>query len=257
MIARPDTPLVRALHPSPNHEPRKGRRRADLLLLHYTGMRSAAGAIDWLSRPESKVSSHYVIDEDGLVTQMVRESRRAWHAGVSCWAGESDINSASIGIEIQNPGHALGYPEFPEAQMAALVALCADIIARNPIPPERVLAHSDVAPGRKIDPGERFDWRRLWEAGVGHWVPAAPVDPLDRGLGTGESGAPVERVLSLMADYGYPVKPARTLDATAAIVVRAFQIHFRPERADGRIDESTRDTLERLVAALHAKRAAV
>ena len=244
--------LVHALYPSPNIEPRRGKTRADMLLLHYTGMMDVERAIWWLAQPQAKVSCHYVVDELGRITQMARESDRAWHAGVACWAGETDINSASIGIEIQNPGCDLGYPDFPEAQMAAVTALCRDIVERNAIPPVRVLAHSDVAPGRKIDPGEKFDWRRLHAAGVGHWVEPAPLDPNDEGVGTGEASPLIGHATRLLAGYGYPISPCETLDAEGMAVIRSFQLHFRPARADGRLDRSTLATLEALVASAGA-----
>jgi N-acetylmuramoyl-L-alanine amidase len=244
------SPLVHALHPSPNFEPRRGKSRADMLVLHYTGMMSAPRAIAWLAEPASRVSCHYVIDEAGLITQMVAESERAWHAGVGSWAGETDINSASIGIEIQNPGHDLGYPDFPEAQMTAVIDLSRDIIARNAIPATRVLAHSDVSPGRKIDPGEKFDWAGLHAAGVGHWVVPAPVDANDFGVGTGECSPLIAQATALLAHYGYGIEPTDELDARGATVVRSFQLHFRPARPDGRVDRSTIATLEALLAAV-------
>lgn len=243
--------------------------RADILLLHYTGMKSCERAIAWLADPRSKVSCHYVVDTDGTITQMVPEGLRAWHAGVSYWAGIDDVNSHSIGIEIHNPGHDDGYPMFPEAQMHAVIALCRDIVARNEIRPERVLAHSDVAPSRKIDPGEKFDWARLSRAGVGHWVePAAPTDAVasdqnvaassmnraaeaDQGRGTeASSHREVSRARALLAAYGYAIPLEGSADADFTTVVRAFQRHFRPQRVDGLLDASTLDTLERLVAAL-------
>jgi N-acetylmuramoyl-L-alanine amidase len=244
------SPLVHALHPSPNFEPRQGKTRADMLILHYTGMMSAARAIAWLATPASKVSTHYVIDEAGRITQMVSERERAWHAGLGCWAGETDINSASIGIEIQNPGHDLGYPDFSAPQRAAVTALSKDIIARNDIPATRVLAHSDVSPGRKIDPGEKFDWRGLHANGVGHWVPPAPFDARDFGFGAGECDPLVRATTALLAQYGYGIKPSDALDAKGTTVVRSFQLHFRPGRPDGRVDRSTLTTLEALVAAV-------
>jgi N-acetylmuramoyl-L-alanine amidase len=243
------SPLVHVLHPSPNFEPRRGKTQADMLILHYTGMMSAPRAIAWLATPASKVSSHYVIDEQGIITQMVPESARAWHAGVGCWAGETDINSASIGIEIQNPGHDLGYPEFGEAQMKAVIALSQDIVARNTIPATRVLAHSDVSPGRKIDPGEKFDWAGLHACGVGHWVAPAPLDESEIGFGAGDCHPMIAKATSLLAAYGYGIQPSDTLDAKGAAVVRSFQLHFRPARPDGRVDRSTIATLEALLAA--------
>lgn len=244
------SPLVHALHPSPNFEPRRGKTRADMLILHYTGMMRADRAIEWLAAPQSKVSSHYVIDEAGCITQMVPESERAWHAGVGSWFEETDINSASIGIEIQNPGRDFGYPDFPDAQMVAVVALCQDIVARNEIPPTRVLAHSDVSPGRKIDPGEKFDWARLHAAGVGHWVPPVPVDPVEVGYGVGDCDPLIRTTTALLAQYGYGISPADTLDDPSSKVVRSFQLHFRPARPDGRVDGSTLKTLEALMAAV-------
>jgi N-acetylmuramoyl-L-alanine amidase len=250
LIGRPDTDLVDTLHPSPNFEPRRCSGPPSILLLHYTGVASAEQAIDWLARSESKVSCHYVIDERGRVTQMVAEEMRAWHAGEAVWAGDSDINSASIGIEVHNPGHDLGYPDFPEAQVSALEALANDIIARHTIRPERVLAHSDVAPTRKKDPGEKFPWARLAAAGIGHWVEPAAVAPAEPGIGVGAAGPLIGEVQGLLGKYGYGIEATGVMDGKTAFVVKAFQRHFRPERVDGRIDQSTITTLERLIAAL-------
>ena len=255
MIAKPDSALVGALHPSPNFEPRRGLDQPDMLLLHYTGLKSCAKAIDWLSRPESKVSCHYVVDEAGKITQMVAEDQRAWHAGLASWCGETDINSASVGIEIHNPGHELGYPGFPDAQMLALEALCADIIARHRIRPERVVAHSDVAPTRKKDPGEKFPWARLAGKGIGHWVPPVAVLAADPGIARDAAGPLVADVQGMLARYGYGIQPTGGFDPLTEFVVTAFQRHFRPERVDGRIDQSTITTLERLTAALPARAA--
>ncbi|MCB1520635.1 MAG: N-acetylmuramoyl-L-alanine amidase [Hyphomicrobiaceae bacterium] len=243
-----DSRCVDRIVVSPNIEPRVGGRRPDLLLLHYTGMENAAKAIDWLSRPESKVSCHYVVAEDGAVTQMVPEALRAWHAGLSHWAGETDINSCSIGIEIQNPGHALGYPPFPPRQMRAIEALSADIVGRHAIPPGRVLAHSDVAPARKIDPGEAFDWQRLARAGVGRWVEPEPADAADPGLALGARSEMVAEAQWLMRRYGYGAEVTGFLDQPTAFIVRAVQLHWRPARVDCRLDRSTLETLRRLVA---------
>lgn len=250
MMFDPDSPLVSDIHVSPNFEPRIGAERPTILLLHYTGVPSSTGAMDWLARPESKVSAHYVIDEGGRVIQMVRESMRAWHAGLSRWGGERDINSASIGIEIHNPGHDGGYPDFSDSQMDTVEALCRDIAARYGIRPERVLAHSDVAPVRKKDPGEKFDWERLARAGIGHWVAPVPVAPSDRGIGMGYGGSLISEVQEMFARYGYDVEPNGDFEEKTEFVVTAFQRHFRPARVDGRLDQSTISTLERLLAAL-------
>jgi N-acetylmuramoyl-L-alanine amidase len=250
LIGKPDTALAARFLPAPNFEPRRGGMRPSILLLHYTGVESAAKAIDWLTRAESKVSCHYAIDEAGSITQMVAEEMRAWHAGEAMWAGECDINSASIGIEIHNPGHAMGYPDFPEVQLAAVEALSKDIIARHGIRPERVLGHSDVAPARKIDPGEKFPWARLARAGIGHLVAPQPVIAAEAGLGIFVAGPLVADVQALLAKYGYGIEPTGVIDGKTESVVTAFQRHFRPERVDGRIDQSTITTLERLIAAL-------
>jgi len=250
VIRKPDSDLVNALHPSPNVNERRSGQRPHLVVLHYTGMVSAEKAIDWLAHPESKVSCHYVIDEDGVITQMVAEAKRAWHAGASHWAGESDINSVSIGIEIQNPGHDRGYPEFPRAQMQAVAALCRDIAQRRGIRPEGILAHSDVSPGRKIDPGEKFDWGWLAKEGVGHWVEPAPLVAECAELISEADTAAITEAQLLLRRYGYGIDAHGKLDERTCIVTRAFQLHFRPARVDGRLDSASLDTLTRLIAAL-------
>lgn len=251
-IARPDTPLVSALHPSLNFGLRKDGVGPSLLVLHYTGVPSTEAAIAWLADPRSQVSCHYVIDEAGRITQMVAEAHRAWHAGAGIWAGETDINSQSIGIEIQNVGHVAGYPDFPAAQIQAVIALAQDIVARHAIRPERVLAHSDIAPSRKIDPGEKFPWDVLAAHGIGHWVPAHPIAPHDDGLALGSTHAHVAQLQASLRAYGYGVDVTGILDVATEFVVKAFQRHFRPARVDGRIDPSTIATLNALQAALTA-----
>jgi N-acetylmuramoyl-L-alanine amidase len=247
---KPDSPLVARVHPSLNIDERRAGLTPSLLILHYTGLLSTARSIEVLTDPRSKVSCHYLIDEDGRVTQMVAEVARAWQAGVSSWAGETDINSASIGIEIQNPGHAGGYPDFPHRQMMTVRDLCRDIINRHRIPAAGVLAHSDVAPARKIDPGEKFDWGWLSKEGVGHWVPPAP--PVDQGarLGLGDRGDAVREMQTLLARYGYGIPINGEFDIRTQYVVIAFQRHFRPLRVDGCWDDSCTDTLGRLLASL-------
>jgi N-acetylmuramoyl-L-alanine amidase len=249
-ISAPDSPLVADLYPSPNIEPRFRGLTPTMLILHYTGLESIERSLDVLSRPDCKVSCHYVVDVDGRVVQMVAEDMRAWHAGVSSWQGETDINSASIGIEIQNGGHGLGYPDFPDAQMRAVIALSQDICNRHGILPERVLAHSDIAPSRKIDPGEKFDWARMSAEGVGFWLPPEPVDAADEGLGPGADMSEVAEARRLLARYGYGVAAQKPIDEELGFVLRAFQLHFRPARVDSRLDHSTLITLRRLVEAL-------
>ncbi|MEP9379591.1 N-acetylmuramoyl-L-alanine amidase [Aquabacter sp. CN5-332] len=240
----PDSPLVGVLAPSPNH----GERRApvDMLLLHYTGMESAEAAVERLRAVEAEVSAHYVVLEDGTIVQMVPESRRAWHAGLSSWEGVTDINSRSIGIEIVNPGHGQGYPDFPEAQMVAVAALCAEIVERHGIRADRVLAHSDVAPLRKDDPGEKFPWHLMHHAGVGHLVHEAPMQG-GRFFMLGDAGQPVAALQSMLALYGYGIAVTGAYDGETEAVVRAFQRHFRRSKVDGVADASTIMTLRELI----------
>lgn len=211
--------------PSPNHGPRPTGTAVDMLVLHYTGMQTAAAALDRLRDPASQVSAHYLVFEDGAVHRLVPEDRRAWHAGVSQWRGETNINSRSIGIELANPGHQWGYTRFPEAQMAALTVLARDILTRHPIPPRNVVGHSDIAPDRKLDPGEKLDWARLAADGIGVW-PA--------GTGRAAGGAS-----DMLAAYGY--------DVAARHAVAAFQRHFRPALIDGAFDDETAALLATLL----------
>lgn len=217
--------------PSPNVDARPGTGVIDMLILHYTGMQTAQDALDRLCDPAAKVSAHYLIDEDGSVWRLVDETRRAWHAGVSSWRDCRDINGASIGIELVNPGHEFGYRTFPEAQMAALEELARDILVRHAIPSRHVLGHSDVAPQRKLDPGELFDWPRLARAGIGLWPDfGASVTPP-------ESIADVQAGL---ATIGYASPGSGMLDDETRVVIMAFQRHFRPALCDGTPDLETR-----------------
>ena len=251
-LTSPDSPLASHLALSPNHGERAGLRAPDCLILHYTGMESGEAAFSWLRNPASQVSCHYLVWEEGRVTQLVAESRRAWHAGLSFWKGERDINSASIGIEIVNPGHDGGAPPFPDRQIEAVIALSRDLCRRHEIPSERVLAHSDVAPARKRDPGENFPWRALHAAQVGHWVVPKPAGD-GRSLGRGDRGKAVESVQGLLTHYGYDVTPNGLFDETTEQAVRAFQRHFRPARVDGVADDSTVATLRDLIASLPSR----
>jgi N-acetylmuramoyl-L-alanine amidase len=186
--------------------------------------------------------------ENGAVAQLVPEMRRAWHAGTGSWNEDTDINSCSIGIEIANRGHDGGLPPFPEPQIAAVIALGRDIVDRWSISPDRVLAHSDVAPGRKQDPGERFPWQRLHRAGVGHWVPPEPLR--DGGhISRGDRGLAVAAAQVMFSLYGYGVPLSGVFEEDTEAVVAAFQRHFRPERVDGVADASTIRTLRELIAA--------
>ena len=241
---------------SPNFGPRREGARPSIIVLHYTGMETGEGAEAWLCNPESEVSSHYLVHEDGRVVQMVRETDRAWHAGRGSWQALTDINSHSIGIEIQNPGHQHGYPDFPAAQMNAVVALGKDIARRHAMAADAVLAHSDIAPARKIDPGEKFNWMLLAREGLGLWVRPSLVRADDPGLGLGDSGSRVARAQELLALYGYHVEPTGILNEETGQVLKAFQAHFRPRRVDGRLDRSTELTLGRLIEASRRRVAA-
>ena len=216
-----------------------------MVLLHYTGMRTADEAIDRLRDPQARVSSHYVVDEDGRILRLVPEERRAWHAGQSWWKGETDINAVSIGIEIVNPGHEFGYRDFPEAQVAAVIALIDDIRGRWTIEDARILGHSDVAPTRKTDPGERFPWKRLAEHRQGLWFePAAErIAALGPDLGGGDEGLGVHVLQAGLHRLGYEPTPTGRYDDTTRITVEAFQRHWRPTRVDGVADGETRATL--------------
>ncbi|MEX1084016.1 MAG: N-acetylmuramoyl-L-alanine amidase [Xanthobacteraceae bacterium] len=244
---QPDSSVVADVVPSPTHDERKGGRQPDIILLHYTGMQNADAALARLCSPESKVSSHYFVFEDGRIVQSVQESRRAWHAGVSSWAGESDINSLSIGIEIANPGHDFGYPDFSKRQIAAVITLCRGIIARRGIAPGRVLAHSDVAPARKQDPGEKFPWKLLHDSGVGQWVRPSRINERGRAFKLGDKGEEVRGMQSAFADFGYGIPVNGIFDEATRDVVTAFQRHFRQAKVDGVADHSTLRTLQKLL----------
>lgn len=244
----PDSSIVSDVIPSPNFGERNKGRTPDMILLHYTGMPDVEGALARLCQAGTEVSAHYVVLEDGRVVQCVPESKRAWHAGLSFWAGEEDINSCSIGIEIVNRGHDWGYPDFPLRQIAAVIALCRGIIIRRGVQPHRVLAHSDVAPARKQDPGEKFPWRALWDSGVGHYVPPAPITR-GEAMKLGSDGDGVMALQQALSDYGYGLTPRGHYDQATADVVTAFQRHFRPQKVDGIADVSTVATLQALLAA--------
>jgi N-acetylmuramoyl-L-alanine amidase len=244
----PDTMLVHEVVPSPNHGERAGSRPPDMILLHYTGMPDADQALARLCAPDSEVSCHYFVTEEGRIIQCVPEALRAWHAGEGSWAGETDINSCSIGIEIVNPGHDYGYPDFPKRQIAAITALCRAIARRRYIRPERVLAHSDVAPSRKRDPGEKFPWMLLHRSSVGQWVKPAPIVS-GPSLEFGDSGDVIKTFQAALRDYGYGIAVDGYFDEATRDVVTAFQRHFRPELCDGKLDSSTLISLRTLIEA--------
>lgn len=232
---------------SPNFSKRPPGFDVDILLLHYTGMETGEAAIERLCDPESKVSSHYVIDEDGTTCCLVPEDAVAWHAGVSCWEGKIGMNQRSVGIELVNPGHEFGYRAFPEAQMAALNELALGVLGRHPIPKRQVLGHSDVSPMRKQDPGELFDWRALADNGIGLWPKDTDVEPVE---GT------VMAVQSAMRNIGYCIPVNGEDDEVYRTILSAFQRHFRPKSADGKADKETRKMLAAVHVAVQADMAA-
>ena len=208
----------------------------DLLLVHFTGLPTAAIALDHLTEAASGVSAHYTIDEDGTLYRHVTEDRRAWHAGAGCWQGCRDINSCSIGVELVNPGHEFGYHPFPARQMAAFRALARDLIARHRIRPERVLGHSDIAPARKQDPGELFDWRSLAADGIGVWPEPAPAD---------DGTASAAEVATRLSAWGYDVD-----GAGLPLTLLAFQRHFHADWLSGLALPETVRRLRALTGAL-------
>lgn len=231
--------------PSPNFDSRKGP--PDMIVLHYTGMQTGQAALERLCDHQAKVSAHYLIEEDGRIFTLVAEERRAWHAGVSFWKGERDINAVSIGIELVNPGHEFGYRAFPDLQIEALIALLDEIRGRWEIADGRIIGHSDVAPDRKEDPGELFPWARLAAAGHGLWVepPASPGAPLT----IGDEGAGVFALQAGMTRLGYDSAPSGQFDDKTAVILKAFQRHWRPARVDGIADGETRARLVHLLRA--------
>ena len=225
-------PVIEA--PSPNHDERPPGTPIDHLVLHYTGMESGEAALARLRDPAPPtgipVSSHYLIEEDGRIFRLVPESRRAWHAGISHWRGHTALNARSIGLEIVNPGHEWGYRPFPEPQIAAVITLCTAILARHPIPPVNIVAHSDIAPDRKQDPGELFPWPTLAQSNIGLWPTTTPppIPPAD-----------IEQTLRAI---GYPVPDLPT-------TLRAFQRRWLPTDLSG---GATPDTRTRLATVLKA-----
>ncbi len=236
------TDIVR--RPSPNFDVRAGP--IDMIVLHYTGMRNCQTALDRLCEPAAKVSAHYLIDEDGTLYVLVDEAHRAWHAGVASWHGNADINGCSVGIELVNPGHDLGYRGFPDVQMSRLEILCAEVMHRHDISAARVLGHSDVAPARKQDPGELFDWHRLAAKGLALWPDPGAADLTT--LRAGNEDDDVLALQTLLGAVGYGLAPDGVFGAETEAVVTAFQRRYRPSRVDGVADPETRAMVNGLAA---------
>ena len=243
----PDSSVVADVIPSGNYGERRNGREPDMIVLHYTGMADGKLAVHRLTTVGTEVSSHYIVHEDGRIIQSVPEFKRAWHDGASTWAGETDVNSCSIGIEIINGGHDYGLPDYPLRQIAAVIALCKGIIIRRNIPKHRVVGHSDISPGRKQDPGEKFPWALLAASGVGHYVTPAKI-VAGPTMTVGASGDNVRALQEALASYGYAIPASGMYDFATVEVVSAFQRHFRPQLIDGIADVSTVTTLKSLLA---------
>lgn len=233
--------------PSPNFDARPEGVQPELLVLHYTDTVDVAETLSYLLDPAREVSAHYLVDEDGAVHRLVPEDKRAWHAGKACWRGSRDVNARSIGIEIQNPGHRRGYREFPDAQIDAVIELGLAIVARHGIAARDVLAHSDVAPARKKDPGELFPWERLAQAGLGLYPSqVARRHRVTRSFGLGDTDDAVRDAQALLARYGYECAVTGTLDDATHAVLIAFQRRFRAWNFDGSLDGETHARLRAL-----------
>ena len=243
----PDSSVVSDIVPSANYGERRNDRVPDLIVLHYTGFADAATAIARLTTAGTEISAHYIVQEDGKIIQCVPESRRAWHAGASSWAGENAINSISIGIEIVNGGHDRGLPAYPLRQIAAVIALCRGIMIRRNIPRHRIVGHSDIAPGRKQDPGEHFPWQLLADSGVGYYAPPARIVDGPT-LAVGSTGQDVRALQESLVQLGYDLPATGQYDFPTLETVAAFQRHYRPALIDGIADRSTLLTLKQLLA---------
>lgn len=235
--------------PSPNFNDRKFP--VDMLVLHYTGMQSGAAALARMCDPKAEVSAHYMVWEDGRISQLVGENKRAWHAGLSTWQGDDDLNSRSIGVEIVNGGHDMllpdgALPPYPDVQIEAVIALCRDILSRHAISASRIVAHSDIAPARKSDPGEHFPWARLAAARIGLWPAAAMDDHPDATLHPGDNGAAVIRLQEDLQAIGYGVSATGSYDDPTLLSVLAFQRRWRPEDLSGAADARTRHLIRRV-----------
>lgn len=229
--------------PSPNQNDRQ--RPVSMLVLHYTGMENGQAALNRMCDAEAQVSAHYMIEEDGRVFRLVDEDKRAWHAGVSEWNGITDVNSASIGIEIVNGGHDYGLPDFPDVQINALIPLCKRIIAAHRIAPRNIVGHSDIAPERKTDPGEKFPWSGLAAAGIGLW-PGSGNDDRRILFEAGGRDRGVTLLQRGLAGLGYGVALDGVMTDRTISVVRAFQRRFRTDKVDGIVDMETLDLVGRL-----------
>ena len=233
-------------HPSPNFDLRGGRD-IELIVLHYTGMRTALAALERLCDRAAKVSAHYMIDEQGRILRLVREEHRAWHAGRSHWRGEDDVNAISLGIELVNGGHDFGLPPYPEAQMEALLQLLDHLCHRFDISRREIVGHSDVAFERKQDPGEKFDWEWLYAHGFGIWPAAMPPPAEEEPLAPGSEGEAVRTLQRQLATFGYGLRDDGHYGPLTQAAIAAFQRHFNQKSVTGRADPDTRARLDWLI----------
>ena len=231
--------------PSPNHDERT--LAVSLLVLHYTGMETGSEALERMCDPKAKVAAHYMVEEDGRIFRLVDESRRAWHAGLSSWNGETDINSTSIGIEIVNGGHDFGLPDFPSEQIKAVISLCQDVMKRNNISDFGVVAHSDIAPTRKQDPGEKFPWAKLADANIGIWPEVKTKDQRILLSKQDNHENQIKRVQGALKYLGYGIGVNGNLDSATLSVIETFQRRYRPFKVDGLLDVETLALLTLLV----------
>ena len=215
-------------YPSTNWDDRPSGADIKVLVFHYTGMKNCEEALNRLTDPHAKVSSHYLISENGEIFCLVPEDKRAWHAGISCWRGQINVNDYSVGIELENPGHQFGYRNFPSSQIGALIELSQEVISRHSISARNVVGHSDIAPCRKLDPGELFDWKLMARRGIGLWPTA-----------TGETVLP-DNIEVLLSFLGYEVSDIRA-------TIRAFQRHYLPSEISGCVDTRTTETVNALL----------
>ncbi len=233
---------------SPNFNDRPEKATIDILVMHYTGMKTADEALKRMCDPRAEVSSHYMVYEDGDIVNLVDEQKRAWHAGISCWRGTASLNDISIGIEIVNKGHEFGYAPFPQIQMESVSKLARDIMDRHGIEARNVVGHSDIAPSRKQDPGELFNWQSLAKDGIGLWPDIKKVKKGDEVLvQTGKEDVDVARVQKMLSDYGYHIRVDGYYGSKTEDVVKAFKRHFVPEYVNVCWDRLAEERMKKLL----------
>ena len=236
---------------SPNCDMRPNHVVIDTIVMHYTGMRTGEEALARLCDPLAKVSAHYMVETDGTLYRLVAEQKQAWHAGISCWNGKAAVNENSIGIEIVNPGHEFGYRAFPAVQMDAVRALCQDILTRYSIKPQNIVGHSDIAPSRKSDPGELFDWAFLAAHGIGHWVDMPKIKYANKLVASpGDESVTVATFQRMLLDYGYHIRVDGYYGFKTEAIIRAFKRHFIQNEVNALWDNRAQAVLAALLASV-------